>query len=42
MFGMVQRAMQGPARALSPFPIPSERELARVETPGTGAAVARR
>jgi hypothetical protein len=42
MFGMVQRAMQGPARALSPFSIPSERELARVETPATGAAVARR
>ncbi len=29
MFGMVQRAAQGPARALSPFPIPSERETAR-------------
>jgi hypothetical protein len=29
MFGMVQRAMQGPARGLSPFPIPGERENAR-------------
>jgi hypothetical protein len=29
MFGMVQRAMHGPARALSPFPIPTERENAR-------------
>lgn len=29
MFGMVQRGMQGPARALSPFPIPIERQNAR-------------
>jgi hypothetical protein len=42
MFGMVQRAMQGPARALAPFPIPTARERARTETPGAAAAVARR
>jgi hypothetical protein len=42
MFGMVQRAAQGPARMLSPFPIPVTREQARLEVPTAQAAVARR
>ncbi len=42
MFGMVQRAVHGPARGLSPFTVPGERELARAEGASTGAAVARR
>lgn len=33
MFGMVQRAMHGPARGLSPFTIPGERQNARAPAP---------